>query len=153
MNLAYLWQKVSCCPLVALGCIITYRYLQYRTVHCKKRITIFPSPAGMSPWQGIIKLFLAREGLVSDIPAGDGKIANLFFTVYSISMIRKDGGILWTWLTFDGKSAEKSDKFLDIFGWRTRIFLQTHRNIILIICEIIKGLGHQMNILLEGLLN
>ncbi len=28
------------------------------------------------------KLFLARESLVSDIPAGDGKTANLFFTVY-----------------------------------------------------------------------
>ncbi len=27
---------------------------------------------------GIIKLFPAREGLVSDIPAGDGKTANLF---------------------------------------------------------------------------
>jgi hypothetical protein len=31
-----------------------------------------------SPWAGIIKLFPARESLVSDIPAGDGKIANLF---------------------------------------------------------------------------
>ncbi len=30
------------------------------------------------PWAGIIKLFPARESLVSDIPAGDGKIANLF---------------------------------------------------------------------------
>jgi hypothetical protein len=30
---------------------------------------------------GIIKLFPARESLVSDIPAGDGKTANLFFTV------------------------------------------------------------------------
>ncbi len=31
-----------------------------------------------SPWPGIIKLFPARECLVSDIAAGDGKIANLF---------------------------------------------------------------------------
>jgi hypothetical protein len=30
--------------------------------HCKKRLAIFPT----------------RESLVSDIPAGDGKIANLF---------------------------------------------------------------------------
>jgi hypothetical protein len=30
-------------------------------------------------WPGIIQLFLARESLVSDIPAGDGKTA--FFTV------------------------------------------------------------------------
>ncbi len=31
-----------------------------------------------SPWPGIIKLFTARENLVSEIPAGDGKIDNLF---------------------------------------------------------------------------
>jgi hypothetical protein len=29
-----------------------------------------------------MKLFPARESLVSDIPAGDGKIVNLFFTVH-----------------------------------------------------------------------
>jgi hypothetical protein len=37
-----------------------------------------------SPWPGIIKFFPAREGLVSDIPAGDGELANLFFTVYTL---------------------------------------------------------------------
>jgi hypothetical protein len=31
-----------------------------------------------SPWAAIIKFFAARESLVSDILAGDGKIANLF---------------------------------------------------------------------------
>ncbi len=36
-----------------------------------------------SPWPGIIKLFEARESLVSDIPAGDGKNYNLFFSVSS----------------------------------------------------------------------
>ncbi len=30
---------------------------------------------------GIIKLFPTRESLVSDIPAGDGKIDNLFYSV------------------------------------------------------------------------
>ncbi len=35
-------------------------------VRCIKRLAIFPSPAGMSP----------TKVLVSDIPAGDGKIAN-----------------------------------------------------------------------------
>jgi hypothetical protein len=30
-----------------------------------------------SPWLEIIKLFPPRESWVSDIPAGDGKIANL----------------------------------------------------------------------------
>jgi hypothetical protein len=29
----------------------------------------------------IIKLFLPRESLVSDIPAGDGKLVNLFYSV------------------------------------------------------------------------
>ncbi len=36
-------------------------------------------------WAEIIKLFPPRESLVSDIPAGDGKTANLFFTVYSVA--------------------------------------------------------------------
>jgi hypothetical protein len=38
-------------------------------------------------WEGIYVVFksrAARESLVSDIPAGDGKIANLFLIVYSI---------------------------------------------------------------------
>jgi hypothetical protein len=30
------------------------------------------------PWPRIIKTFPARESLVNDIPAGDGKIINLF---------------------------------------------------------------------------
>jgi hypothetical protein len=34
-----------------------------------------------SPSPGIIKLLPARDSLVSDIPAGDGKTANIFFTV------------------------------------------------------------------------
>ncbi len=51
-------------------------------VYTVKKITIFPSPAGMSQpnsqWPGIIKLCPARESLVSDIPAGDEKIDKLF---------------------------------------------------------------------------
>ncbi len=39
-------------------------------VHCKKRLALSPSPAGMS---------LTKHSLVSNIPAGDGKTANLFF--------------------------------------------------------------------------
>jgi hypothetical protein len=56
-------------------------------VHCKKRFAILLSPAGMYvtnqtlPWPEIIQLFPARESLVSDIQAEDGKIGNLFFTV------------------------------------------------------------------------
>jgi hypothetical protein len=51
------------------------------TAHCKKWFPIFLSPAGMSPnslWLGIIKLFPARESLISDIPTGDRKIFNLY---------------------------------------------------------------------------
>ncbi len=44
-------------------------------LHCKKRFAIFP---------GIIKLFPTRESLVSDIPAGDGKIVNLFYSVWEL---------------------------------------------------------------------
>jgi hypothetical protein len=35
-----------------------------------------------SPWPGIIQLFPPRESLVSDIPAEDGKISNLFYSVW-----------------------------------------------------------------------
>jgi len=56
------------------------------TLHCKKRLAIFPSPAGMSLTTlslavnnlYMTSLFLLRESVVSDIPAGDGKLANLF---------------------------------------------------------------------------
>ncbi len=41
-------------------------------LHCKKRLAIFSSRPG------IIKLFPARESLVSDIQAGDRKIDSLF---------------------------------------------------------------------------
>jgi hypothetical protein len=39
-----------------------------------------------SSWLGIIKLFLARQSLFSDIPAGDGKMADLFLqsSIYRI---------------------------------------------------------------------
>ncbi len=50
--------------------------------HCKKKLAVFPTPAGMS----LIKLSLGGKNLiisvqgelVSDIPAGDGKTANHF---------------------------------------------------------------------------
>jgi hypothetical protein len=54
-------------------------------LHCKKRFAFFPSPAGMSltklslDWNNL----MIRESLVSDIPAGDGKIVD-FFTVYEL---------------------------------------------------------------------
>jgi hypothetical protein len=60
--------------------------LLYYTV--RKRFESFPSPAGMSPKLSlgenndvITELFLPRGSLVSDIPAGDGKLVNLFYGV------------------------------------------------------------------------
>ncbi len=54
-----------------------------RRPYCKKKISGFPVPSRdvtdqILPGRGIIKLFTARECLVSDIPAGDGKIDSLF---------------------------------------------------------------------------
>jgi hypothetical protein len=65
----------------------SYKVSGHTLLDCKNRLMIFPSPAGISPkspWQGIIKLFPARESLVSDIPARDGKIDNLFYSVSRI---------------------------------------------------------------------
>ncbi len=67
------------------GCIAA-EGLTHLNTYCKNRITNFSSPAGMSTKKillGVkkIKLFFARESLVSDIPAGDGKIDNLFYSV------------------------------------------------------------------------
>jgi hypothetical protein len=38
-----------------------------------------------SPWTGNLKLFPARESLVSDIPAGEGKINHFFYSVIAPS--------------------------------------------------------------------
>jgi hypothetical protein len=69
----------------------TYKYVDLyygmppsiKTVHCKKRLAAFPYPAGMSltklslagNYQIFPGFYPARESLVSDIPAKDGKIA------------------------------------------------------------------------------
>jgi hypothetical protein len=45
-----------------------------------------------SPRTGIIKLFPARKGLVSDIPAGDGKTANLFYSACVDAISARTGG-------------------------------------------------------------
>jgi hypothetical protein len=65
-----------------LCCRIRSPAVPARPLHFKKRLAIFPSLAGMSliklSLAGNNKLFPAIESLVSDIPASDGKIANLF---------------------------------------------------------------------------
>jgi hypothetical protein len=73
--------SVNCNPFA----IISRTSGQYASMlHCKKRLSNFPSPAGMSLTKlslggnNLQKLFPSRESLVSDIPDGDGKIKNLF---------------------------------------------------------------------------
>jgi hypothetical protein len=60
-------------------------------IHRKKRLTSFPSPAGMyhvtnqtPPGQELFSydvIIPAQGEFGSDIPAGDGKIASLFYSV------------------------------------------------------------------------
>ncbi len=87
-------------------------------IHCRKRLTLFPSPAGMS----LTKLSLvgnnliipAWERLFSDNPARDGKIGNLFYSVIlgrDLKLEHKCSGIL-------GK-----ETFMDpIFGLSSMVF-------------------------------
>jgi hypothetical protein len=70
-------------------------------IHCKKRLAISPPQPGChspnSPWRGINLIIPARESLVSDIPAGDGKSLTFFNSVFS----RRDKMVLFavkTWL-------------------------------------------------------
>jgi hypothetical protein len=69
-----------------IACLLTGKliFLRYaiKDYTVKKRLAIFPSTAGIlltnSPWPGIVKFFLARESLISDIAAGDRTIDDLF---------------------------------------------------------------------------
>ncbi len=61
--------------------LLAYTYAQ--SIHRKKRFTSFPSPAGTSPTKLPLGIIPAQGEFGSDIPAGDGKLANLFFTVYT----------------------------------------------------------------------
>jgi hypothetical protein len=72
--------------------------------HCKKSFSIFPSPSRMSltklslggNYDVIYKLFLPRESLVSDIPAGDGKIDILFLQCRgSMKVTSRQHRMLW----------------------------------------------------------
>ncbi len=49
-----------------------------RVLHCKERLAIFPSSAGMSLTKLTEQFNYSQESWVSDIPTGDGKIAKLF---------------------------------------------------------------------------
>jgi hypothetical protein len=64
-----------------------HNYEFWKFHYSVKNVSDFPVPSRdvtyqtLPAWLGIIKLFPARESLVSDIPAGDGKIANIFYSV------------------------------------------------------------------------
>jgi hypothetical protein len=73
-------------PAGGFGADVTIKVTAEIIQYTVKKVTNLPVPS----WHvtnrtrpGIIKLFPARENLVSDIPAGDGKIVN-FFTVYNL---------------------------------------------------------------------
>jgi hypothetical protein len=57
--------------------------------HTVKKVTVFLVPAEMSitklSWLGIIYLFLTRESLVGDIPAGEGENDNLFLQCMALA--------------------------------------------------------------------
>jgi hypothetical protein len=58
------------------------RYFSTVLLHCKKKFAVFPSPAGMSLTEPSLagnNLIIPVLGEFGDIPAGDGKNANLFF--------------------------------------------------------------------------
>ncbi len=63
-----------------------FEYSYFSSWHCQKLVTeqLLPGQAERTPLPHCKKrlwIFPARESMVSDIPAGDGKIINLFFTV------------------------------------------------------------------------
>jgi hypothetical protein len=64
--------------------LVHFRCLQLESSYTVKKVNDFPVPSldachsSNPPWAGIIKFFPSRESLVSDIPAVDGKRANLF---------------------------------------------------------------------------
>jgi hypothetical protein len=77
------WQQVFSFPTSSScgGGHCTHACVQL-PLHCKKRLPVFPSPAGMSP----TKLSLTGN---NDVPAGDGKIGKPFITVYSVRSYRR----------------------------------------------------------------
>jgi hypothetical protein len=73
------WQRLLFCVLLPIP--------DAGAIQCKKRLSFFSSPAWMSLTKPTLagnivkKLFPARVGLVSDIPAGEGKNNYLFYSV------------------------------------------------------------------------
>ncbi len=68
------------------------------SIHRKKKVREFPVPSRDVTTKlylggnndGITELFLPRGSLVSDIPAGDGKLVNLFLRCNVYSRVSKE---------------------------------------------------------------
>jgi hypothetical protein len=68
------------------------------SIHRKKKVREFPVPRrdvttkiSMGGNNDVItELFLPRESLVSDIPAGDGKLVNLFYGVEFLKLPKRE---------------------------------------------------------------
>ncbi len=87
-------------------------------LHCKKGLSKFPSPAGMSLIKlsraGNKKIFPARKSLVSDIPAGEWKITHLFTVFTCTCTLHIEIGsrqrilkLRWWWWTSIGYESRK----------------------------------------------
>jgi hypothetical protein len=80
---------VVCPSIVSAQLILHAAHQESALLHSAKNNTLlkkvchFPVP---SRDVTILSLDGSRESLVSDIPAGDGKIVNLFFTVQMVSV-------------------------------------------------------------------
>ncbi len=69
--------------------LLQYFLSCFEAPHCKKSLRFYRPQPGChlpnSPWTGIIKLFLSRESLVSDIPLKTGKWQTFFYSAqYSL---------------------------------------------------------------------
>jgi hypothetical protein len=77
-------------PQTVRQCIFTQCVVGEDSVTPQKKVREFPVPSrdvttklSLGGNNDVItEIFLPRGSLVSDIPAGDGKLVNLFFTVY-----------------------------------------------------------------------
>ncbi len=90
----HMWEKVGTAYTVkkVSGFPGPSRDVTYQTLPGRKLLNYSRPERGChlpnSTWPGIVKLFPARESLVSDILAGERKTANLFYSVfYTVSRI------------------------------------------------------------------
>jgi hypothetical protein len=92
-------------------CPVCITPVDFLCIHCNKKVTVFPVFSQDVTYQTLPgrKLFPARGSLVSDIPSGDGKTANLFLQCTAVNGILTNNDIstyskhplfiiLWIWM-------------------------------------------------------